>query len=448
MPGRPREDSTAPARHRLTWLLIGAACAILLQWGANLLLDRTSIPDRMLTFLLVDDTPGSADAIVVLGAGVVGACLPNQSGLLRTLLAARLLREGRAPLMLFTGGSGRPCPVAQAMARFAREIGVPESRVHLETASRSTRENAERSAPLLRRLGARRLLLVTDRLHMRRAEGAFSAFGFDVERASVPVYRSYDSNTSMLRAGIVELAALGYYRARGWIDANDRVTTGGDDVDSQTTVARGEASNPSGPLVILGASYARGWALASVAGFAVVNRGVEGDRSIQMLERLEQDVLADRPRAVILWGFINDFFRAAPDDLDGAARRVPDHYRRMIAMLREHGVEPIVATEVTVRPPDTWRETLSSWIATLRGKETYQDRINRRILATNRSLVELARKERVLVLDFQAALGGNGGIRRRAFTQPDGSHITEDGYATLTAYVTPMLERHLAGERR
>jgi lysophospholipase L1-like esterase len=333
------------------------------------------------------------------------------------------------------------------MAQFAREIGVPESRLLLETASRSTRENAERSAPLLRRLGVRRLLLVTDRLHMRRAQGAFSAFGFDVERASVPVYRSYDSNTSMLRAGIVELAALVYYQARGWMDSGDRATTGGDDVHSQTTVVRGEAGNPSGPLVILGASYARGWALANVAGFAVINRGVDGDRSLQMLERLERDLPVETPRAVILWGYINDFFRAAPDKLDEAARRVPDNYRRMVEMLRQRGVEPIVATEVTIRPPDTWRETLSSWLVALRGRETYQDRINRHVLATNRSLVELARNEGVLLLDFQTALGGNGGIRRRAFTQADGSHITEDGYATLTAYVTPVLERHLAGKR-
>ena len=129
---------------------------------------------------------------------------------------------------------------------------------------------------------------------------------------------------------------------------------------SQTAVVRGEAGNPSGPLVILGASYARGWALANVGGFAVVNRGVDGDRSLQMVERLERDLSAERPRAVILWGFINDFFRAAPDELDEAARRVPDNYRRMVEMLRQRGVEPIVATEVTIRPPDTWREKVEA----------------------------------------------------------------------------------------
>ena len=41
-------------------------------------------------------------------------------------------------------------------------------------ASHNTHENAILSAPLLKRLGARRLLVVTDRLHMTRAGGAFA----------------------------------------------------------------------------------------------------------------------------------------------------------------------------------------------------------------------------------------------------------------------------------
>ena len=191
--------------------LRGVLAGVGLVFAIQFLINRTTIADWAVGPLLLRDSSGTADAIVVLGAGVTADCVPNQNAVHRVLLAARLWRAKRAPIVVFTGGSPvGECAVAVAMSRLAIEIGVPESSMRLETASQNTHDNAERTAPLLRGIGAHRLLIVTDRLHMRRAEGVFAKLGFETARASVPVYEAHLDNVSMLRAGVREYAALAY----------------------------------------------------------------------------------------------------------------------------------------------------------------------------------------------------------------------------------------------
>jgi len=183
---------------------------------------HTRVPDLLALPLLLPDTTGQADAIVVPGAGVGETCVPNLAAIRRTMTAVRLLRQGRAPLVLFTGGrgpNGGPCPTAEIMADLARNLGADDDSVLLETASRTTWENALRSAPILRARGVERILLVTDCLHMRRAEACFRTMGFEVERASIPATDAYCGNASMLRSAAHEYLGIVYYRLKGYTSA-------------------------------------------------------------------------------------------------------------------------------------------------------------------------------------------------------------------------------------
>lgn len=424
--------------------VIGIICGVLLVAATKLVVNESRFPDWLVAPLLMSDTSGTADAMVLLGAGVTGDCVPNNNSVRRVLLARRLLDAGRAPVAIVTGRSDQPeCPVGVAMARLAREVGVPESKILVEPKARSTRENGERSATLLRRMGAERVLLVTDRLHMKRAAGVFAGLGFAVERASVPVYQGHIDNMDMLAAGAREAIALAYYRLKGWLGPVDRRPLSAyrerDLQGSRTAVTR---TFPDGPVVVLGASYAGGWKLATIAGVPVINQGVAGQQSFEMLERFERDVVPAQPRGVIIWGFINDIFRGS-EDIEAALVRVRESYEGMVSLSRQHGIEPVLATEVTVRPPDSWSETLSSWIGGVLGREGYQDRINRHVLELNRWIADLAKREGLRLLDLQAVLAEPDGRRRRAeFTSEDGSHITAPGYEALTAYATPILEEH------
>ena len=201
--------------------LRGLAVGVCLPFLLAAIVLETRIPDLLAMPLLRDDTTGSADAIVVLGAGVDDSCEPNVPAFRRTVLAARLCREGRAPVVLFTGGmteSGGPCPSADAMAALARELGIPADRIFVERGSRSTWENAHLSAALLRPLDVRRILLVTDCLHMARAEGCFRTMGFEIERASVPATQAYHDNIDMLTSAFHEYLGLLYYALAGRFD--------------------------------------------------------------------------------------------------------------------------------------------------------------------------------------------------------------------------------------
>lgn len=135
----------------------------------------------------VDGT--GAEAIVVLGAGVYrdapeyGGHTVDLNSMKRARYAAWLHRRTGLPVYI-SGGSGPAAP-GRVMRRFLeQELGVPVAA--LEDASRNTRENAERTTPLLRAAGIHRVLLVTDAWHMPRAMDAFRRAGVDAVPA--PTY--------------------------------------------------------------------------------------------------------------------------------------------------------------------------------------------------------------------------------------------------------------------
>jgi uncharacterized SAM-binding protein YcdF (DUF218 family)/lysophospholipase L1-like esterase len=419
-------------------------CTLLVLVGLRYLLNNTSLVDLTVAPLLMPDTIGTADAIVVPGAGIVRECLPNQAGVHRVLAAANAWRAGRAPIVVFAGGNapGGFGPISEAMACFAREVGIDGTRILVESTSLTTLQNAERSAPLLRAHRVRQVLVVTDGLHMRRSSQLFEGLGFSVERASVPFYRTYDDNVALAAAAVREVGALAYYKARGWLRDGAAPAMSASSIPDQLPM---QHSYPNGPIVVLGASYAQGWDLKRVGNHTVINAGLTGQQSFEMLERFERDVIAARPRAVLLWGFINDIFRAQPGQMAQAIDRVKTSYERMVALAREHGIEPIIATEITVRPPDSWRDTIVDWMNAVRGKPSYQGVINSNVVSVNRWLVDLAASQGLLLLDFQGTLGETGGWRRAEFMHTDGSHVSAAGYAALTTYAGPILERHVTG---
>ncbi len=427
----------------------GLLVGMVLVFAVRAIINNTALADRMVSRLIPSDTAGSADVIVVLGAGIVGPCEPNLNALRRVMLGVRLWHAHRATTLLFTGGrpEGQNCTVAEVMSRLAGELGVPAEARFTEEVSRNTHENAALSAPLLRQRGVKRILVVTDRLHMRRAEGAFAAAGFEIERASVPVYASHADNVSMLTAGFREYVALLYYRQRGWLAGSDRHPAS---ADAETTAAvtpipvmLTDPPTASSPVVILGASYAAGWKPAQLGGRPVINAGVPGEESWQMLARFDRDVVSHHPRAVVLWGFINDIHRAPKDRIDQAVARARESFVTMIARARAEGIEPILVTELTIRPVDSWSETLGSWVGWALRKESYQAAVNRRVMETNAWLRELARREGLLVLDLHPQLSDAAGLRRPAFAKPDGSHVPPAGYDAIAAYAVPVLDAHL-----
>jgi uncharacterized SAM-binding protein YcdF (DUF218 family) len=123
--------------------------------------------------------PGdAADAVVVLGApltpdGALTAVLEE-----RVAAGVALWRAGAAPILCVTGGGARHVE-ADAMAARARELGVPDGALRVERAARTTAENAANVARLLAADQVRRVWLVTQPFHTRRALRCFRRAGLE-----------------------------------------------------------------------------------------------------------------------------------------------------------------------------------------------------------------------------------------------------------------------------
>ncbi len=123
-----------------------------------------------------------ADCIVVLSGGTVSKVPPRPSieinrGGNRVLYAARLYRDGKAPLVVCTGGlaTAGPDPRAYAddMAELLEFFGVPKSAILTERKAENTHEHAQNLEELLEQKKLKRILLVTSAIHMPRSIAVF-----------------------------------------------------------------------------------------------------------------------------------------------------------------------------------------------------------------------------------------------------------------------------------
>ncbi len=199
-------------------------------------------------------------------------------------------------------------------------------------------------------------------------------------------------------------------------------------------------------VVILGASYAAGWHPEPVGDVRFVNKGVGGEQSHEMLARFEEDVLQLKPRAVILWGYINDIHRSGSQGMEETKARARRSFEEMVGLARANGIEPILATEVTLRGKNNFEDRVATAIGRLLGKQSYQDRVNGHVLELNGWLRQYAENNRLLLLDLQPVLSDKNDRRRKEYAQEDGSHITAAGYDALNYHFAEILERHFRGE--
>ncbi|MCI0668913.1 MAG: YdcF family protein [Myxococcaceae bacterium] len=150
-----------------------------------------------------------ADVLVVLGARVRPSGEPSLALRARVEKAVALYRAGVAPRLLFSGGVGsHPPSEARAAATLAVSLGVPPEACVLEEDSHSTAENARLSAEVLRRLGATRVVVVSDPYHLLRARQLFRLHGFEVGTSPALQCERHTHLLSRLRWTLRESAAL------------------------------------------------------------------------------------------------------------------------------------------------------------------------------------------------------------------------------------------------
>jgi len=140
----------------LTLLIVLAGCYFLAPFVLN----------KAASFLIVRDELKPADVIVVLSGDDNGE---------RVNQAVLLYEKKYAPKMLLSGGPlAWNLKYAYWMKKQANYLGVPDFAILIEDQSRSTIENARFCLPILKKTGAKKIILVTSPAHSRRAKRTFS----------------------------------------------------------------------------------------------------------------------------------------------------------------------------------------------------------------------------------------------------------------------------------
>ena len=146
----------------------------------------------------------------------------GESAYFRAAFAVDEYRHHPFEHVIFTGGGSEHPSIAHMMQQFAIAGGIPAERIELEERSKSTKENADFTAPLLTGKGPPLpVVLVTSDYHMYRSAKLF-------ERAGITVVRHPHSDAAA-RSGhwpyrweiaselTVETVKIIYYKLRGWI---------------------------------------------------------------------------------------------------------------------------------------------------------------------------------------------------------------------------------------
>jgi acyl-CoA thioesterase-1 len=176
----------------------------------------------------------------------------------------------------------------------------------------------------------------------------------------------------------------------------------------------GRRDDPEG----LGDGYVRRLAEAdALVGTIVLNRGVSGDRSRDLLARWETDVLVAEPSLVSIMIGINDTWRGFDSDDPTGAESYEANLRGMLDTTRTHGistvlVEPFALPTGVVQPE--WREDLDPKLRVVRA---------------------LADEYRAVLLPLDSILRAeiNSGVSAAQDLAPDGVHPGPLGHERIAS---------------
>jgi uncharacterized SAM-binding protein YcdF (DUF218 family) len=182
----------------------------------------TPLPNILTGWLSTPPRLERAEAIIVLAGGLQPDGMLSSGSLRRALHGMDLYRAGLASLLVLLGEARGGGPTeAEVRAELAGHLGISPKVILTEAGARTTREEAVRAETLLRPIGVRRILLVTDSLHMARARGVFERAGFEVLSAPADDLSNRESKPEkrlqLMRRILEELLGRLYYRVGGYL---------------------------------------------------------------------------------------------------------------------------------------------------------------------------------------------------------------------------------------
>jgi lysophospholipase L1-like esterase len=185
-------------------------------------------------------------------------------------------------------------------------------------------------------------------------------------------------------------------------------------------------------VVFMGDSITDLWDNQGFGGFfpgkPYVNRGISGQTTPQMLLRFRQDVLALKPKVVIILAGTNDIAgNTGPSTLE----MIEDNLTSMVELAKANNVYVVLAS---LLPVCDCKQTKD-------GKPITQTvrRPPEKIRALNEWMKEYAAKNNIVYLDYYSAMVDDKGFLKEGLTF-DGLHADANGYAVMG----PLAEKAIA----
>jgi len=177
-------------------------------------------------------------------------------------------------------------------------------------------------------------------------------------------------------------------------------------------------------VVFMGDSITEFWSdlqRLAPAGSHLINRGIAGQGTVQMLLRIQEDVINLRPQTMVLLAGANDIRAFVGDAVsagEAAIVRITRNIASMTDIARAHGTSVAIGSVTPVCDLPEASQTAHRDPGCIRD--------------LNVQLVAFARRSGFRFLDYHAALVGEDGLMDRSFTD-DGLHPNREGYARMAA---------------
>ena len=155
-------------------------------------------------------------------------------------------------------------------------------------------------------------------------------------------------------------------------------------------------------------------------GQAVYNRGISGDTTDRLLERLDENVLSIQPKNIVLLIGTNDIGRGLPLSMS------IDNVEQIIKKSKDSCPDVNFILEAVYPINEKMRDR-------------FEKRNNKKIDEMNKEFVQICKKYDCVWIDFTDELKDEEGNLKKEFTF-DGLHINAQAYEVVAKNIIPLLK--------
>ncbi len=165
---------------------------------------------------------------------------------------------------------------------------------------------------------------------------------------------------------------------------------------------------------------------------SVLNKGVGGSTTAHGLKRFDRDVVAAKPNHLVIYFGINDALNSA--------RLVPlEQFRKNLQEMIDRARRAEVKTIVLVAP----NPILPDVVKKRHPKHPQRDELSRHLAKYDGAIREIAQSNRLPLMDLRHMVEREG-MEKLVRGDPDGVHLTVEGYRLLGEAVANVIRPDLA----